>query len=188
MSTGVGVAVGTAVWAAATQKLAYPLDIARLGLNLETGRIEAALRLFCATEADLKVETERLDGALEMQWSFNAFGRYPVVRLDEERLLVLSPRLLLDRVFGWLPLFDLMTGLRAQGRGPAADRAKLWFERLCEADALEALANLMPSGAGTRRFFDEGAIQAAFGRSTPCRVGWWARRWPRSSTTCRCTP
>ena len=157
------VAVGTTVWAAATQKLAYPLAISQLGLNLDRDRLEAALAVLSIAGGGLRAEVERLDGNFQVQWSFNAIGRYPVVRLDHERLLVLSPRLLLDRIFGWLPLLDLTSGLKAQGRTADASRAKTWFELMCEADALESLRNLMPSGVGTRRFYDEKAIQAAFG-------------------------
>lgn len=67
-----------------------------------------ALRLLTqgVDDAALKIsETELSHKTLE--FNFNAFGRYPILRLADSELLVVDPQLLLRRVLGWAPTHDL---------------------------------------------------------------------------------
>lgn len=73
-------------------------------------------------------------------------------------MVVLSKRLLVERLFGWLPIFDVIEGLKVAKRAKDAKRAKGWLAKLCEADATESLRSL----AGSRLYGQE-AIQAAYG-------------------------
>lgn len=164
VSKDIFTAVGTAIWAAVEVHRRYPLPISDLGLlKLERTQIEAALNLFAATPDYLAGDITKRAERLQTEWSFDVLRRYPVVRLDGENLLVLSKRLLLQRIFGWVPMFDVISGLRAQGRNADAARADNWFRAMCEIDALTGLRNMMPPAGGARRMYEEAEIQAAYG-------------------------
>lgn len=168
VSKDIFTAVGTAIWAAVEVHRRYPLAISDLGLlRLERAEIAAALKLFAATPEDLAAGITNRAERLHTEWSFDVLRRYPVVRLDDENMIVLSKRLLLQRIFGWVPMFDLISGLKAQGRDADAARADNWFRAMCEIDGLTSLRNIMPPAGGARRMYEEGQIQAAFGTAAP---------------------
>lgn len=158
-------AVGLALWAIVETRNVNPVPLDRLGLKLSQERIEAALALFTLTADAMREEIVRRQADFQSQWSFDAFRLFPVLRIDDGQLLVLSRRLLLERLFTWLPIHDLRDGLRRQsGDAPRiGERAYHWFRAMCEADAMESLSNLMPASVGVQRFYGEREIQVAFG-------------------------
>lgn len=158
--------VGMALWAMSNNEpgllnLVEPLAN-RLGWTLE--RLEANLALMSSTPEALRDEIDDDEKRLGTQWSFDVLRRFPIIRVSDEAVLVLSTGLLLDRIFGWLPLFDLQQGLRGVGR-PMAARAETFFRRSCEREALDAMARIVAGPA--QRFYDETALQRAFGADKP---------------------
>jgi hypothetical protein len=97
-----------------------------------------------------------------VQWSFDPVRQFPVILVGAE-ILVLSPALLLERVFGWLPLYDLVDGLERTGHKRIAARSRVFYERVCEREALDSLFRVVASPGFSPRLFDEDALQAAFG-------------------------
>jgi hypothetical protein len=99
-----------------------------------------------------------------------------VVRLANGGLLVVSPTLLLERAFGWLPRWDMTSGMEAQhdgGRERAA-RALRLLQETTEIHAVESLTAAGIAGAVSAVYSND-AIQAAFGTKAPnadCALAW----------------
>ena len=127
-------------------------------LRLPEGRLESILSLIAtdpATAATQVAARELEPGQLD--WNFDTFERYPLLRLDERRVLVLDPALLIRRALGWAPMYDLASAKR--GSGVAAEHA---LADASEAYALHVL-KAMYSGGLVQRLYDEVEIQAAYG-------------------------
>ncbi|MGO9178543.1 MAG: hypothetical protein ACLQBX_06595 [Candidatus Limnocylindrales bacterium] len=158
------VSVGIALWAASGQGLGPLVATSRLNLRLPQRRIAAALRLFAASPATLRQEIEADEQALGAAWSFDAIRRYPVVRL-RGGLLVISRRLLLERVFGGIR-YDIESELRRVGRDREARRAMAFWQSMCERDARLSLASVAPAAGRNQRLYVEEELKAAFGTVT----------------------
>ena len=102
-------------------------------------RLEAALRLVAADPATLASAVEIDDATFCLAWSFDAFRQYPVIRLEGDRLFILSPSFLVARLFGWLPLYDLREALRGESSAgrvserPATTRSRSSASVACAA-------------------------------------------------------
>lgn len=131
-------------------------------LGWDTDRLDAALALIATPENDLRAQIVDDVENFGMDWHFYAFGRHPVVRLSDDSLVLMSPRLLLERVFGWLPIFDVEDGFKKQGQSKKAARAMTRFRSATEKYALETLASIVGNNP-TVRLFDEDALKAAYG-------------------------
>lgn len=152
-------AVALGIWAHCETRDAFPIPAAALeGINLPRSVIDTVLPMISGTADELRVEIQSLPPAYQTEWSFDVLRRFPILRLDNGDLLVLSKNLLIDRIYGWLPMFDLREGLKSAGRTKDAERAYGWFRHLCELDALESIERL----AGERLYRSD-AIQEAFG-------------------------
>jgi len=153
-------AVGLAIWAHCETHGSYPIPASALdSFKLSPYVVERTLALFSGTPEELRGHIAGLEDKFHTEWSFDVLRRFPVVRLPDGSLIVLSKRLLLERIFGWLPIYDLTEGFKARDRRVEADRAELWLRSMCEADALIGLTNL----ASRSRFYGADQIQAAFG-------------------------
>lgn len=153
--------VALALWAHCEVHNAYPIPASAVdSITMPRDVIEQSLSLIALTPDEFRGLVLNTKPEDQTEWSFDTLRQFPLLRLENGDLLVLSKALLIERIYGWLPMFDLIDGLRTAGRKKDADRADKWFRRLCELDALEGIANLAGS-----RLFGENAIQAAFGTS-----------------------
>jgi hypothetical protein len=156
--------VGLAIWAHCETHDAYPISSAALdSFKIPRQSVDRALSLMSATATQFRQMLVDVPEEYQTEWSFDLLRRFPLLRLDNGDVLVLSKTLLLERIYGWLPIFDLTQGLKDAKRRKDADRAEGWFRHLCELDARESLAAI----AGPSRYYGEEAIQAAFGTTTP---------------------
>lgn len=113
-----------------------------------------------AIQAGIVADWERT-GPDGLGWEFSTFGRSPVIRYHDG-LLVLDPKLLLQRAFGWPPYFDVESGLAGDAR--RKNLFSLATRLHAEAYALEVLRSVAPDTAGTKRLYDEQDLRDAFGR------------------------
>ncbi|MGW7201197.1 hypothetical protein [Streptomyces chryseus] len=84
-----------------------------LGIVDQAGQFMPAERV----EAVLVLITNHLPGMREAarserseqrtEWSFDPFQQWSVICLPEDRLLIIDPRHLISRAFGWLPIWDI---------------------------------------------------------------------------------
>jgi len=153
-------AVALALWAGSrgdNRYVIFGLDwIAPL--RLPAGRLEAVLALIAidpALAADKVRAKEIEDGALD--WNFDTFERYPLLRLNDHQVLLLDPALLVRRCLGWAPMYDLAAA--NSGAGRPAEHAL--------ADASEAYAfdilHSMYGGGSVQRLYVEDEIKSAYG-------------------------
>lgn len=109
----------------------------------EPERLQRALDLFIASLDQMRalVQEEVADGG--MSWSISSFEQYPVVRMSDGGMLVIDPKLVLRRVCGLLPMFDIEHGLKV--RGETKRLARVWesYRYLAEQYALELLRELV---------------------------------------------
>jgi|GEM_PF-5381690 hypothetical protein len=153
--------VALAIWAHCSVHDAYPVPASILdSLKVPRDVFDRCLALISRTADEFRALVIATKPEHQTEWSFDSLRQFPILRLDNGDLLVLSKDLLVDRIYGWLPMFDLIEGLVSAKRKKDAERAETWFRHLCELDALEGIRNLAGS-----RVFGEAEIQAAFGTS-----------------------
>lgn len=160
-------AIGLALWARSLQHLGQVIafgDLSRFRGDSE--RIEAVASLVAGDPEALASALAEQEKQFGFRWSFDALRRFPIIRISTDSLLVLSPHLLIERIYGWLPIFDLETGLKNGGDKKAAKRATTFFRRVCERQALDSLRACAGEGRLARRFYGEGDLQGAYGGKT----------------------
>jgi hypothetical protein len=155
--------LGIALWVRAVQSPGLPVPISYFApLGWAPEKVAKALSLITSTPLAMADHISDHQAEFGVQWSFDPLRRFPVVLLGDE-ILVLSPALLLERIFGWLPLFDLIDGLEKIGDKRSAARSRVFYERVCEREALDSLSRVVESPGFSPRLFDEDALRAAFG-------------------------
>lgn len=158
--------------------LVEPAGVAGL-LGWPESRVEAVLELISAAPATLAPLIEEEERRFGEQWSFDTLQRFPVLRLGAGQMVVLSPRYVWERGFGWLPFYDMTksAGPGRQSKKQAA-QAKAAFERVCEREVLESLLANAESDRKVARVFDGDALKAAFpGRRTADAAIAYGRAW-----------
>jgi hypothetical protein len=129
----------------------------------ERERLERVLDLIAATidsVATLIRQDERTYGE---DWSFDALRRFPILRLPGDRMLILSPHLILERTLGWLPVLDMTQPESAANAVRAiARRAKTAFEVVCEQEVIASLAANVAGGRKRGRLFDGRTLRATY--------------------------
>lgn len=130
-----------------------------MGLTPEAER--AALDLLATDIGTLRDAVREEVSTFGWNWSVNSVGRYPVVRLANGDLLVLDAALLLHRVFGRLPLFDMYKKVSQRQFNQAA-RA---LEHLAEEQTINAVMGSI-DGNRQNRVFREENLQSVPGRES----------------------
>ncbi|MEU6709762.1 hypothetical protein [Streptomyces wuyuanensis] len=105
-------------------------------------------------------DMQQLGGGFD--WSVAPFERTPIVQLPGG-YLVMDPRLLAARIFGWLPYWDIASALRAEGKNREVGQFRDYSGRISERYAMEVLQSAS-SGHLDRRLFFECDLIAAYGR------------------------
>ncbi len=155
------VSTGLAIWVMSQGTGTTILDVHDLRLRIPRPRVKAALRLLAASPTRIRHEICEDERSLGMAWSFDAIRRFPVVRLRGQRLLVISPRLVLERVFS-LVRWDLEQNFERSGRRDLAVQTLSFWQLMCEQDGLEGLATMAPPTPWGRRFYRESDLRSAF--------------------------
>jgi hypothetical protein len=163
------------------------------GLGLGRGRIDRALALICDTPDGIAQRSAvAANSDLDPEYDTGLFGQTPIVRLSNGGLVVLSPVLLLERVFGWLPAYDLQDAFEQTGGNgrKRAGRAMACLRRTTEIHAIETLTAVASAGHEPGVMFGEGPIQAAYGTGRPnadaaCA---WPGHWVVAEVSSRQTP
>jgi hypothetical protein len=156
--------VGLAIWAHCETHDAYPIGAAALdSFRIPRESVDRALSLMSATKAEFRQMLLNLPEEYRTEWSFDRIRQFPLLRLDTGDILVLSKTLLLERIYGWLPIFDLTQGYRDAKRRRDSEKADGWFPHLCELDARESLTAI----AGRSRYYGQEQIQGAYGTANP---------------------
>lgn len=132
-------------------------------IHWERDRLEGVLSLIASPIEDLAASIRSDERAHDEQWTFDSMRRFPVLRLDGDRILILSPHLVLERSFGWLPFFDMtMPEVASRAVQTIATRAKGAFRTVCEREVIETLAANVAGGRKRGRLFDGDALRAAY--------------------------
>jgi hypothetical protein len=160
-------ALGMALWFAATRPGPPVVSKEFFGpMGWAPERTDAVLELISVPVPQLRHLVRREIAEHGLVWAISTFERYPVVRLDEDRLLVVDPVMLLRRIFGTPPLLDATWPLEASGGKPGkrrASRAKGFFQHLAEVYVREVLGGITrPLQGAAKRVYGEAEIQAAW--------------------------
>jgi hypothetical protein len=164
------------------------------GLGLPPGLAEAVLALISDTPDGIaRRSLAAAESDLDPEYDTGLFGQTPVVRLANGGLVVVSPVLLLERAFGWLPSYDMRHAFeQTGGRGShqRAEKALGCLRRTTEIHAVETLAAAAAAGTAPGQTFAEDRIQAAYGTRKPnadaaCA---WPGHWVVAEVSSRQTP
>jgi hypothetical protein len=162
------------------------------GLGLGPGRADRAAALMSDTVEGIAQRSAKTDPSHDPEYDTGLFGQTPVIRLSSSALVVVSPVLLLERAFGWLPAYDLRHGF--EQAGPAgrkrAAKALACLRHTTEIQAVETLAAATGAGPVAGLTFGEDQIQAAYGTGRPnadaaCA---WPGHWVVAEVSSRQTP
>ncbi|MFG1635616.1 hypothetical protein ACGFKX_12365 [Pseudonocardia alni] len=102
------VAVGMALYTASIMRQPVIRRDHLSGLRLRNGAAERVLGLVMRGTAELRAWARSIESV--PTWEFSHIEQFPVVDCGNE-MVVIRPRLVLQRFFGWLPFFDLANGL-----------------------------------------------------------------------------
>lgn len=134
-------------------------------LGLPRDQVDATLDRLCVPQIELAqlVETEAV--RLGFDWTFNPLRRYPLVRLDDDTVLVHSPRLLLERAFDGVALYwEVVDGLRTQSDRGTEDRFSRVHTDAAESYAVEVARAIAPPLGAAHRVFTEKEMQNSWRR------------------------
>lgn len=154
--------VGTGLWAASCGGTPHVLPGYFDALGLSSTRQDAALALISADVPTFRALVMKETREFGLEWAMSTFSQYPVVRLYDGSHLVLDPALVLRRVFGWLPLFDITSRLKTRG---AAGRRRAnqvigCAQHLSEVYAHEILESALAGGPVTRLYDSHDLLNA----------------------------
>jgi hypothetical protein len=147
-------------------------------LNLNGDRLAAALEVVTVGLANLRQQAR--SSPPENLYDTPLLAQYPLIRLGDGHLLVMSPNLVAERTYGWLPKWDLQHGplVRTKADQASAARAIVYLERATEIHAGETLAAAAAASAPEGVVYRENEIQSAWGtsdRNADAIVLWSAR-------------
>ncbi|MEU7529277.1 hypothetical protein AB0A74_26365 [Saccharothrix sp. NPDC042600] len=164
------VTVATMVWGMSAQG-SVVLKTAEMcrALSWDAERLDSVLELMARDPAEMvaAIDQDEYSGT----WSFNAFERFPILRLDAETVVAVNPDYVLCRAYGWLPLFDIATALehaasiggeKARGDVPPMSAITNYLRANTERYALEVLESIAPRRGPFKRLWDELELQAAY--------------------------
>jgi len=162
------------------------------GVGLPPQRADRAVRLMSDTPDGLARRSEQAGEGFDPEYDTGLFGQTPIVRLANGGLVVVSPVLLLERAFGWLPAYDLRHAFEQGGpdRHRRADRAITCLRKTTEIHAVETLRAAAGAGAAPGETFGEDRIQAAYGtgRRNADAACAWPGHWVVAEVSSRQTP
>ena len=158
--------VALSMWASAASGRPWLLPEFFNSLGVPEDRVQAARRLLGASPpkmlASLRDDYQKT-GFYGLRWEFSSLGRYPVV-CGDDGTLVINPKLLIARAFGWLPFFDVEGCLRERSDrrlGPFRNAVRHFAEDYV-LEVLRSLNQTLGKAAGS------------IGRRTSASL--WARR------------
>lgn len=158
-------AFGLGLWARAIQRPGEPIPLTWFqGFAWPPERFETVLGLISCDLDTLAEHLGRDSDGQAYEWDFDPLRRFPVARLDPELFLVLSPRLLIERVHGLLPFFDVVDGLVAKGQRRKASQFDDLFRAMCALEATDSFRAMATGGPAQRVFVDED-FERAFGKA-----------------------
>lgn len=161
------IAVGIALWAGALQNGALIGAGYYRHSALSLDRFNEALSLISAPISTLRglIEQETSQGAVD--WAFDTFNRFPIVRLSNDELVVLDPDMLMRRVFSWTALFDIENGTVSvdeskNEKRKNIERIKACLRHLAEIYASEVLDSIAPSLPAAPRVYHDPRLRQAY--------------------------
>ncbi|MCX4920095.1 hypothetical protein [Streptomyces sp. NBC_00687] len=136
------------------------------GLAMPAERVEAVLTLITNDLPGMREAVRRERPGQRTQWSFDPFQQWPVIRLPENRLLILDPRHLISRAFGWLPIWDIEFPppgrTKPAGHRKTVARAKQTLRHCSEIYVSEVLHAITRDEGTTRRVYDDTELKTAY--------------------------
>ncbi|MFJ6252493.1 MULTISPECIES: hypothetical protein [unclassified Streptomyces] len=135
-------------------------------LNIPAERLDAVLDLISQDIPGLRTELQRTKTEQRTEWFFDPFERWPVIRLPEQRLLILDPRHLVSRAFGWMPILDIKWPPdhrpKPPGHKKAAAQAEQTLRHFSEVYVSEILHHITQDSPAARRVYDDEQLKAAY--------------------------
>jgi hypothetical protein len=134
-------------------------------LNLGADRLAAALEVITVPLASLREQVR--SSPPRNLYDTPLLAQYPLIRLNGGQVLVMSPDLVAERTYGWLPKWDLQKGplIRTKEDQAAANRAVGYLAHTTEVHARETLAAAAAASVREGAVFGQSDIQGAWGTS-----------------------
>lgn len=123
--------------------------------------LEAAIRAISKPVVEFEdLVRDEVSTPSRLEWDFSAFEQFPVIELEDGRLLILDEIRLVRRCMGWAPVYD------AIGQLPPSERNRVRHDvaRVCEQHALDQLRRMYPDHP-TKRLFDAQELEMAYAAS-----------------------
>ena len=161
-----------AMWAAALNHIVVDLETVRTSLGWDKSRFDKVLDLIAADRTRMADAIREEDADIGTDWTFSAFGHYPLLLLGNGHAVVTRIWLLLNRAYGWPPAFDIRAGVERALPGDAnkkeRNRIISKFEDQLrdntERYVVEILATNAPLTGPLKRLWDGRELEAAYSR------------------------
>lgn len=156
------ITVAMTMWAHALAEKPVALLNAFEDVLLPADEVEAVLELLSTDRAAAAARVVQDEQNFGFAWTFSAFSRHPLIRLGDDAYVVVSPRLLVDRVFGGLIYWDAagwdVTHLNSQRKS----KLRNLVAGAVEAYVGEVLRAIAPPAGGEQRVYSEQDLLKAF--------------------------
>lgn len=153
---------GVVLWASSIQR--HPLIDGR-GLFNQLGWSNEKMEKFLSYVA-LPVDAYRAAAKRDLKnhsldWYFTTFALHPCLQFSDYELLIIDPQLILSRCLGYIPVFDILDGLkgkRTQANLEAIRRALADYSERYAIEALTSLAGDLPA----RRIYSSTELEGVY--------------------------
>ncbi|WP_371781241.1 hypothetical protein [Streptosporangium subroseum] len=115
---------------------------------------------------ELRAEVRREAAEKGPDWAISTLERWPVIKTYDDSFLVLDAALLINRVFGWLPVYDIINVLIQKGDDNSRSlKGKIegCVSHLAEIYVLEVITHIVGGSPFGNRIYSDSELQAAFG-------------------------
>ncbi|MEU4249377.1 hypothetical protein AB0F15_18395 [Amycolatopsis sp. NPDC026612] len=140
-------------------------------LSWRREQLDAVLRLLARDRHALLQVID--DDGFAGTWSFNAFERFPILLLDSGEMVVIDPEFVMNRVYGWLPMWDIAFAMKSLAESvdvePGNSDLELdtvvgYLRKNTERYVLEVLEAIAPRRGIFKRLWGEDELIAAYPR------------------------
>lgn len=157
--------VALGFWASSVNGSAVVFSSYFDSLGWSQQRLKRAIGLLSLSIPKMRSAVEQETHRYGFAWAISSFERWPIVELDSNTFLVVDPTLLVQRTFGWLPIFDIIDALDRDDSKPARSlRGKVnsCVSHLAEVYVLEVASQIAAGSVGSKRIYEDSELKRAF--------------------------
>ncbi|GAA1409762.1 hypothetical protein [Oerskovia paurometabola] len=145
-----------AMWQSAGDGTYRTIDSSLTDLGIAEDRVDVTLGAIAGTPLQVLMAMAE---SPPTSWNSDVLRRFPALRWGDGSTVVIDRSFLIERVYGWLPYWDVHNHLKTQGDKKRTGLFGTTLRGYAERYAIEAITSM----AGSGRVFPETTLQQAYG-------------------------